>query len=81
MITKLGGQNMDIQLYLDNIVYPTLDLLLQDCIIGKLDKKAALKIAKSICNMKSCSFESMKGMCGIMGDDALAYFKERLNKL
>lgn len=71
---------MDQQLYLDNIVYPTLDLLLQDCSNGKMTKREATKIAKKICNIESCSLDSESKLCAIMGEDALAYFKERLNK-
>lgn len=72
---------MDQQLYLDNILYPTLDLLLQECSIGRIGKQMALKIATNICNMKSCSLKSEDILCVMMGKDALAYFKERLNKL
>ena len=72
---------MDQQLYLDNIVYPTLDSLLNECSIGRIGKEIALRIATSVCNMKSCSLDSEKAMCTMMGKDALAYFKERLNKL
>lgn len=72
---------MDQQLYLDNILYPTLDLLLDNCSMGKIGKETSLKIATNMCNMKSCSLESEKSLCVMMGKDALAYFKERLNKL
>ena len=72
---------MDQQLYLDNIVYPTLDLLLQNCKSGKMTKREASKIAKNICNMKSCSLERELAMCSVMGEDALECFKERLSSL
>lgn len=72
---------MDTQLYLDKIVYPTLDVLLMKCSNREINKKVALDIAKRICRMQECALPNEKVLCNIMDDDALAYFKERLSNL
>lgn len=72
---------MDTQLYLDKIVYPALELLLNKCSNREINKKVALDIAKRVCKMQECALPSEKTLCTIMDDDALAYFKERLSNL
>ena len=72
---------VDMQLYLDKIVYPTLDLLLVSCKNGDVTKKAAITLANQICKMESCSLEWGKCICKAMQGDALAYFKGELEKI
>lgn len=71
---------MDVQLYLDKMVYPTLDLLLEMYKESEVDKDKINKIANIICNMETCSLDWNKSAAKAMKSDALTYFKSELGK-
>lgn len=70
---------MDLQLYFDEIVYPTLSTLVCECKRGNMNKETALEIAYRISNVAYAVRSDLENLGEVMCDDALTYFKEELN--
>ena len=81
MVYEMEGILMDLQLYLDKVVYPTLELLLISCKNGEVTKKIATKLANKVCKIEACSLDWSKDICKSMQGDALEYFKSELEKI
>ena len=72
---------MDLQLYFDLIVYPTLQYILSQCRLEKITKEVALNIAHQTCDVDKVIMDYNKNLCPVMVSDAMKWFLSEIEEI